>query len=419
MLVSRRRLRSGASTSHPRVVKHSQILSLAPPRRSRVRTLPQELIDRIIDSFKGQRETLITCTYVSHAFVRRAQQHLFEKFILYPWHEQKLKVLFEKSSHLAEYIKELLIATRSASQIGGPGNLRDILPKFTQLKCLSIKVYGYGYLDWQCDVSEDLRAGVAEMIVGNRIQEFVLQDIQNFDTLLLANCPSLRMIILGGDGSLAPIVARPHCPPTPPSLSAVMVGAGEECFQSLMNCCTINPPVFALDKLQWLGLRELPGESWMDSFQKLSEMSLPMLKHLVIELEIKSAGKISPATVLEPVDLSGFEHLSSIEFRNNSYNHDQTLFAQRSARILRSLSKPSQLDHIAFYCPGQLFATHHTPSRQSHWEDVDLALADGYPLLAQVHFKFGVNVFPLVPNILPMVTFRKIVTRLSRVLRPV
>lgn len=288
MLVNRRRLRSGASTSHPRVVKHSQILALAPPRRSRVRTLPQELIDRIIDYFKGQRETLITCTYVSHAFVRRAQQHLFEKIILYPWHEQKLKILFEKSSHLAEYSKELLIATLSAPQLGGPGNLREILPKFTLLKSLTIKVYGYGYLDWQCDVSEDTRAGVAEIFAGNQIQEFVLQDIQNFNTLLLARCPSLRMIVLGGDGSLAPFVARPHYPCTPPPLSAVMVGAGEECFQSLINCCTINPPAFALDKLQWLGLRELPGESWMDSFQKLSETSLPMLKHLVIELEIKS-----------------------------------------------------------------------------------------------------------------------------------
>ncbi|KAF9486214.1 hypothetical protein BDN70DRAFT_238634 [Pholiota conissans] len=395
----RLRFRSGGKPmSGPKAPK--LLSAAARPRRSRVRTMPQELIDQVIDYSKDQRDTLLSCSLVSRAFVHRSQQHLFAKIILYPSLEIKLKILFETSSHLASYTKELSISVPQicSSPLAtvypeGSSHLLDVLPKFTNLKRFTMRIYGYGVLDWNECVPEDIQTGIASIFEKNMLHEVVLQDVQEFDPGLLARCSSLQMLVLGGESSLSRYTEPLPDSCAPPALSVAMVGSGEKCFQSFMDCCNATLPAFSLNKLQWLGLRELPGDPWIESFHKLAKSSLCMLKHLVIELEIKAGtpGERSPSTELERIDLSGLKNLLTIEIRNNSYEHDQTLFGQRSARILQSLPRPSQLVHITFYCPGQQFATHHTPSRQSHWDDVDLVLSNGFPRLSQVHFKFGVN----------------------------
>lgn len=121
-----------------------------------------------------------------------------------------------------------------------------------------------------------------------------------------------------------------------------------------------------------------------------------------------------------PIDLSQLTSLVSIELRNNVYDHDQTLFSQRVAPILLSLPRPSRLVQITLYCPGYEFATYSSPSNVLQWKAVDdaLTLSDS-PYLKQIHFKLGANIFPTTPNLLPGVSSRGVVTRLSKMMRSV
>ena len=272
----------------PRAVSNSK-RRMSPRKR---RTLPQELIDRIIDCLQDQQRLLAKCASVSRAFVRRSQQHIFAKIILFPSLENKFLTLVENSPHLIPFIRDLTVSINNSRLLTcQPSSLPKILPLLTQhkIKSLNIKVYGGGVVDWEKNVHKTVHSAFASVFLGNRLEEFILQDIQNFDCSLPAQCSSLRMLVIGGEGSMAPFIApdRPCHPFSPPPLSVMMIGTGQYAFQSLMNCCTSASPAFALNNLQWLGLRELPGPEWIQAFQTLAQSSLARLKHLVIELEVK------------------------------------------------------------------------------------------------------------------------------------
>ncbi|KAF8970376.1 hypothetical protein BDZ97DRAFT_2055285 [Flammula alnicola] len=318
MLMQQRHFRS--SSSKPIRLKGIPLRQALTSRRSRARPLPQELIDHIIDCLKDQRDALIACSSVSRAFVRRTQQHLFAKTILFPSLEKKLTALLERSPHLAAYSKELVIAINTSKTISLGDATTEEQPLFKTSQCLpSSKATS---------------------------TPFFLRDVHRF-------------------GFWYSEGRRAWC--------LMMVGEGENSFLSIMNSCSLTRPAFALDKLQWLGLRELPGP-WIDAFQELAKTSLTRLKHLVIELEIKPGQTTRPVPRKEPIDLSHLKSLSTIELRNNTYDHDRLIW-QTICAILRSLPKPSELTQLTFYCPGRQFARHMTPSHQSHWEDVDLVLS--------------------------------------------
>lgn len=270
----------------PRAVSNSR-RRMSPKRP---RTLPQELIDRIIDCLRDQQRLLAKCAAVSRAFVRRSQQHIFAKIILFPSLEHRFMTLLESSPHLIPYIQDLSVAISNPRlPTWQPSPLPKILPLLTQrrIKSLNIKVYGGGVVDWGKNIHKALRDALASVFLGNRLEAFILQDIQNFDPLLPAQCASLRMLVIGGEGSMAPFIACPYYPFSPPPLSVMMIGTGQDAFQSLMSCCTPASPAFALSNLQWLGLRELPGPEWIKAFRNLAQSSLSKLRHLVLELEVK------------------------------------------------------------------------------------------------------------------------------------
>lgn len=209
---------------------------------------------------------------------------------MFPSLEARLEALLKKSPHLIPYIKDFVVAISAIKSTStcGASPLVESLPFFTHLKSLSIKTYGGVVINWRQDIPINLRGAFSSIFLRNRLEEFVLQDIHDFDTTLPASCSSLRVLVIGGEGTLAPFTPRHDYPCTPPPLSVMMIGTGKDSLQTLMGCCSPETPAFALDNLQWLGLRELPGTSWINAFRILAQSSLSMLKHLVIELEVKS-----------------------------------------------------------------------------------------------------------------------------------
>ncbi len=76
-------------------------------------SLPQELVDRIIDEASDDIPTLQSCSLVSHTFLPRTRVHLFETIGLSTVLEcQKFHSICIASPHLTAYVKNLGICTR-------------------------------------------------------------------------------------------------------------------------------------------------------------------------------------------------------------------------------------------------------------------------------------------------------------------
>ncbi|KAK0437276.1 uncharacterized protein EV420DRAFT_1588849 [Desarmillaria tabescens] len=75
-------------------------------------SLPQELVDRIIDEARDDIPTLRSCSLVSHAFLPRTRVHLFETIDLSTIDEcQKFHALCITSPHVITYVKNLDLCT--------------------------------------------------------------------------------------------------------------------------------------------------------------------------------------------------------------------------------------------------------------------------------------------------------------------
>ncbi|KAK0430675.1 hypothetical protein EV421DRAFT_1912619 [Armillaria borealis] len=241
-------------------------------------SLPQELVDRIIDEARDDTPTLQSCSLVSHTFLPRTRVHLFETIGLSTVLEcQKFHSLCVASPHLTAYIKNLGICTH----YGGHNHpvLED--PSFSALMSLLPvgQLEGLKMMKYHWDnISESSK----ETLSWHSFRSVVL------DTNLVTDVDSLYTVFKGStdlDLSFEGIIGElsqftTMAPPAAgPSLVKLRLeGYSDPILQSIIDTRTYP---FAVNNLRSLSII-IQHLGTVDLLKDILDLPLPSLEHLSV-----------------------------------------------------------------------------------------------------------------------------------------
>ncbi|SJL18049.1 uncharacterized protein ARMOST_21620 [Armillaria ostoyae] len=241
-------------------------------------SLPQELVDRIIDESSDDIPTLQSCSLVSHTFLPRTRVHLFKTIGLSTILEcQKFHGLCVASPHLTAYVKNLGICTRYGGHnhpvLEDPSFLAvmSLLP-VGQLKGLKMMKY-----HWD-NISESSK----EALSRHSFRSVIL------DTNLVTDVDSLYTVFKGsteldlsfegiiGESSLFTTMAPPVAGPSLVKLR--LEGYSDPILQSIVDTRTYP---FSVNNLRSLSII-IQHLGTVNLLKDILDLPLPSLEHLNI-----------------------------------------------------------------------------------------------------------------------------------------
>ncbi|PBK60399.1 hypothetical protein ARMSODRAFT_1026589 [Armillaria solidipes] len=241
-------------------------------------SLPQELVDRIIDEASDDTPTLQSCSLVSHTFLPRTRVHLFETIGLSTILEcQKFHSLCVASPHLTAYVKNLGICTHYS------GHNHPVLedPSFSALMSLLPvgQLEGLKMMKYHWDnISESSK----EVLSRHSFCSVVL------DTNLITDVDSLYTVFKGSmelDLSFEGIIGElsqftTMAPPAagPSLVKLCLEGYSDPILQSIIDTWTYP---FAVNNLRSLSII-IQHLGTVDLLKDILDLPLPSLEHLNI-----------------------------------------------------------------------------------------------------------------------------------------
>ncbi|PPQ73433.1 hypothetical protein CVT24_008137 [Panaeolus cyanescens] len=180
-------------------------------------SLPQELIDTIIDIVQDDAHTLQQCSLVSTAFLTRAQKHLFREITLSSSHltrPTRLTHLLAESPHLTDAISSLHIIERKRKRskrnpTGTNGwlqsdnsHLGPVLSKLPSLKELMLECADC--ISWTSLASNTRHALEQSVFATGGLVRLILDSIFDVPYHLFENLSSLQELTLKNGSILGP-----------------------------------------------------------------------------------------------------------------------------------------------------------------------------------------------------------------------
>ncbi|KAF8073309.1 hypothetical protein FPV67DRAFT_738873 [Lyophyllum atratum] len=309
-------------------------------------SLPQELIDKIIEALDGaeMQRTLHACCTVSSSFCNAAQKVLYRSISVSFVHRKDvvrtkaLESSLMSSSHLSTYVDSIsiLIDPEHYSEIS-----LAALPKLDRLRSIKIECPPE-LIDWSA-LPDTFKHDVSTVLRFPTLHDIRLSHMYNFPLSYLCASLSLQKLDVLHSALLGDVVFDNTDHP-PPSIKPKIKGSLRTLItrESVMH--TLYPALLSpLSPLHISGVKELAATLWNDAnvigLNSLLSVAASSLQTLCIEVDATF-----PLDCLEmPLELGSLENLRNIAFQVQRLGELRYV-----ASLCESLRNANHLDEVTF-----------------------------------------------------------------------
>ncbi|KAF8057500.1 hypothetical protein FPV67DRAFT_566322 [Lyophyllum atratum] len=300
------------------------------PETAAAPTLPQEIIDNIIELFPRDFERLSACSAVAKSFRDPSQKFMFRDANIcvpfcippkYDWlveddepAKQRLEQSLASSARLSSYVLSLIvrIPNPSASEAYS-GMLRN----FSRIRSLHIiEAPSTLQLDW-ATLAPELKTDMLRLLQTPTLTRLDLWQIKGFPLNALRYCPHFTHIRMVSNDKRA-VEFDITSDPAPPSelvtnrgsLKVLQVDSPVISQQLQVALCAPSSHLSLTGLLRYETL--IASEEGFDQCDTILRLSATSLQEFVVDVR-------SPIPFSRPLDLSDLHSLSRIRFRSTTY----------------------------------------------------------------------------------------------------
>lgn len=156
-------------------------------------SVPQDIIETIIDEFQDDTKALQACALVSSAFCARSQNHIYSRMKLNIYEGARIIQLSNTLSihpHIALYVRHLTIVMDGYNY---PESFLGIIRMFTHIQSLK---FGLASEEWDRFPGE-LTSAILDLLSFPRLRDLSISDLDNFPYLnAFRRCSRLEVLKL-------------------------------------------------------------------------------------------------------------------------------------------------------------------------------------------------------------------------------
>ncbi|KAF8075343.1 hypothetical protein FPV67DRAFT_629796 [Lyophyllum atratum] len=376
-----------------------------------IATLPQELVDQIIDHLHDQDLTLKACALVCRTWLTPCRSHIFRNVVLQPrlvvrgflnWfkgpsHIASLYSILDSTPEVASFIRNLVIREGMVDRdwMAREKTLIPILRLLHNVERFELERAAAIQIAWR-GLPHNLKGAISELLASPSLRELKLGMLALDDPKdllrILEGCRSLRLLHIDHLRLGGPMQDESDSPDRPPQahLDALTIGARTSPH---IVSCLLHPQ----STLDMTTLRKL-SMSVSGNFGEFARLLRSTVSLEVLEIVLMSdidlvAYQNSPSS--ERFDMSHNPNLRRLEVKIDVIQRQDDPLLWLNG-LFSTFTTPNALQHIyivySLYLPAPYMDRSVNTTIFSEWQQIDLTLTGPvFDSLKQVRLEFSLE----------------------------
>lgn len=250
-------------------------------------SIPQDVINNIVDELKGDKRTLATSSLVSRSLREPCRKHLFARIELDSRRMRKVKGLYSILSYnpgIGLYVRHLHLVMHDASS---GRELPSILQTLGQLRSLCWQVAQMEPLPWTT-LDRFLKTTVMELLQSSTLVHIDISHVKDFPISLLARSSHLKELTLSDVFPPTFIyheVKLESKPKQKAQLQSLVVSSTLSADHSLFGILTHVLSSIELSHLRHLRVGSIRQDKEIEECQRMMESAADSLEDLTLAMK--------------------------------------------------------------------------------------------------------------------------------------